>query len=76
MTDVDIDYTNNANIEAIDIVKPPEGFGDSPEEPSTSPIKRLTKRYRSEERRKNVRSEQIRAKSEERAVKNCREKGR
>lgn len=75
MTDVHIDYTNNANIEAIDIVKPPEGFGDSPEEPPTTPI-RQTKRYRSEERRKNVKSEQIRAKSEERAVKNCREQGR
>ncbi|VVC26144.1 Hypothetical protein CINCED_3A015350 [Cinara cedri] len=76
MTDVDINYSNNANIEAIDIVKPPEGFGDSPEEPPTTPIKRLAKRYRSEERRKNGRSEQIRAKSEERAVKNFKEKGR
>lgn len=76
MTDVHVDYTNNANVEAIDIVKPPEGFGDSPEEPPTTPIIRQTKRYRSEERRKTVKSEQIRAKSEERAVKNCREQGR
>lgn len=70
--EVDVDYTSS---EVIDIVKPPEGFGDSPEEPPTTPIKRLTKRYRSEERRRNGRSEQTRAKSEER-VKNYREKGR
>lgn len=73
--EVDVDFINNANNEIIDIVKPPEGFGDSPEEPPTTPISRLTKRYRSEERRRNVRSEQTRAKSEER-VKNYREKGR
>lgn len=73
--EVDVDYTSNTNDEIIDIVKPPEGFGDSPEDPPTTPVKRLTKRYRSEERRKNGRSEQTRAKSEERA-KNYREKGR
>lgn len=73
--EVDLDYNKNTCNEVIDIVKPPEGFGDSPEEPPTTPIKRPTKRYRSEERRRNVRSEQTRAKSEERA-KNYREKGR
>lgn len=73
--EVEVDYTNNTNSGSVDIVKPPEGFGDSPEEPPPTPINRLTKRYRSEERRRNVRSEQTRAKSEER-VKNYREKGR
>lgn len=73
--EVDIDYANDSNNEVIDIVKPPEGFGDSPEEPPTTPLKRLTKRYRSEERKKNSKSEHTRAKSEER-VKNHREKGR
>lgn len=73
--EVDIDYANNSNDEIIDFVKPPEGFGDSPEEPPITPLKRLTKRYRSEERKKNSRSEHTRAKSEER-VKNYREKGR
>ncbi|XP_025197819.1 uncharacterized protein LOC112596379 isoform X2 [Melanaphis sacchari] len=74
-TEVDVDYINNSNSDAINIVKPPEGFGDSPEEPPTTPIKRPTKRYRSEERRRNNRSEQTRAKSEER-VKHINEKGR
>jgi len=74
-TEVDIDYTSNTNSDVINIVKPPEGFGDSPEEPPTTPIKRLTKRYRSEDRRRNSRSEQTRAKSEER-VKHIKEKGR
>ncbi|KAF0765515.1 Uncharacterized protein FWK35_00008033 [Aphis craccivora] len=74
-TEVDVDYINNSNSDAINIVKPPEGFGDSPEEPPTTPIKRSTKRYRSEERRRNTRSEQTRAKSEER-VKHINEKGR
>lgn len=74
-TEVDVDYINNSNSDAINIVKPPEGFGDSPEEPPTTPIKRTTKRYRSEERRRNTRSEQTRAKSEER-VKHINEKGR
>lgn len=74
-TEVDLDYTNSINSDVINIVKPPEGFGDSPEEPPTTPIKRLTKRYRSEERRRNTRSEQTRAKSEER-VKHIKEKGR
>jgi len=73
--EVDADYSNDTNTDIVDIVKPPEGFGDSPEEPPTTPIKRLTKRYRSEERRRNNKSEQTRAKSEER-VKNYREKGR
>lgn len=73
--EVDADYTNNTSSEVIDIVKPPDGFGDSPEEPPATSIKRLTKRYRSEERRRNGRSEQARAKSEER-VKNYKEKGR
>lgn len=73
--EVEVDYSNNTNSEIVDIVKPPEGFGDSPEEPPPTPINRLTKRYRSEEKRRNVRSEQTRAKSEER-VKNYREKGR
>lgn len=73
--EVDVDYTDDTNNEIIDIVKPPKGFGDSPEEPPTTPVKRLTKRYRSEERRRNIRSEQTRAKSEER-IKNYREKGR
>ncbi|XP_026813577.1 uncharacterized protein LOC113554088 [Rhopalosiphum maidis] len=74
-TEVDADYINNSNSDVINIVKPPEGFGDSPEEPPTTPIKRSTKRYRSEERRRNTRSEQTRAKSEER-VKHINEKGR
>jgi len=73
--EVNVDYTNNTNSEIIDIVKPPEGFGDSPEEPPTTPIKQLTKRYRTEERKINGRSEQSRAKSEER-VKNYKEKRR
>lgn len=73
--EVDVDYTNDTNNEVIDIVKPPKGFGDSPEEPPVTPIKRSTKRYRSEERRRNVKLEQTRAKSEER-VKNYREKGK
>lgn len=74
--EVDVDYSNNTNNEIIDIVKPPEGFGDSPEEPPTTPLRRLpAKRYRSEERKKNGRSEHTRAKSEER-VKNYKEKGR
>lgn len=73
--EVDIDYTNDTNGQIIDIVKPPKGFGDSPEEPPTTPIRRSTKRFRSEERRRTGRSEQTRAKSEER-VKNYREKGR
>lgn len=72
--EVEVDYSNNANNDVVDIVKPPKGFGDSPEEPPTTPIMRTTKRYRSEERRRNVRSEPIRAKSEER-VKNYRERG-
>lgn len=72
--EVDIDYPNNANNDVIDIVKPPKGFGDSPEEPPTTPILRMAKRYRSEERRRNVKSEPTRAKSEER-VKNYRERG-
>ncbi|XP_025408595.1 uncharacterized protein LOC112682271 isoform X2 [Sipha flava] len=73
--EVDIDYANNTNNEVIDIVKPPEGFGDSPEEPPSTPLRQLTKRYRSEERKKNNRSEHTRAKSEER-VKNHRERER
>lgn len=73
--EVNVDYTNNtSNNEIIDIVKPPEGFGDSPEEPSAFTNK-MTKRYRPEERRRNGRSEQIRAKSEER-VKIFKEKRR
>lgn len=73
--EVNVNYTNNANnTEIIDIVKPPDGFGDSPEEPSTY-VNKMPKRYRPEERRKNDRSEQIRAKSEER-VKNFKEKRR
>lgn len=75
--EVDVDFTNNTSSEIVDIVKPPEGFGDSPEEPhQTTSVKRSAKRYRSEERRRNGgRSEQTRAKSEERA-KNYREKGK
>lgn len=73
---VDLDYAKDTcNEVVVDIVKPPEGFGDSPEEPPAMSIKRITKRYRSEERRRNVRTEQTRAKSEER-VKNYREKSR
>lgn len=75
--DTVVDYINDTNDSdiVVDIVKPPEGFGDSPEEPPAITIQRPTKRYRSEERKRNVRSEQTRAKSEER-VKNYKEKGR
>lgn len=73
--EVNGNFTNDTNSEIIDIVKPPKGFGDSPEEPPTVTIKKSTKRYRSEERKRNVRSEHTRAKSEER-VKNHKEKGR
>jgi len=73
--EVNGDFTNDTNSETVDIVKPPKGFGDSPEEPPTVTIKKSTKRYRSEERKRDVRSEHTRAKSEER-VKNYKEKGR
>lgn len=71
--EVNISYTDNTNNnEIIDIVKPPDGFGDSPDEPSSYKNK-MTKRYRPEERKRNGRTDQIRAKSEER-VKNFKEK--
>ncbi|XP_050424277.1 uncharacterized protein LOC126835621 isoform X2 [Adelges cooleyi] len=73
--EVDSEFNKNSNDELMEIVKPPEGFGDSPDEPPAMPVKRLTKRYRSEERKKSNRSEQTRAKSEER-VKKHRENGR
>lgn len=73
--EVNANFTNDVDSETVDIVKPPKGFGDSPEEPPTGSMKKSTKRYRSEERKRTVRSEHTRAKSEER-VNSYKEKGR
>ncbi|KAF6211224.1 hypothetical protein GE061_014340 [Apolygus lucorum] len=59
----------------IDIVQPPAGFEDSPRTPHRTRLyKKADKRYRSEERRHRMHVEAARAKSEERASQERKEK--